>query len=249
MSSVPNPAAMIDFGRSGVARYIQLASLFRRRIESGDWAVGNQIPTIDELASMCGVARATVRQALGVLEEEDLIERHRAKGTFVRRQPHEQLWCEVATDWSGLLLAPEGATIRVLSSERNRMPAVQFHKIGKLTTAYRYWRRLHSRNGQPYHVGEVYIDAVLCKRIPAKALETKTSMRLLRELPGLELTDVRQTLTVGTSDPEISNLLQLPLNAPVAHVHRSAVDRSGKLVFYGAGIYRGDVVRLDVKLK
>src|SRR5690606_18493818 len=168
MNSDRGPAASIDFGRSGVARYIQLASLFRRRIESGEWPVGEQIPTIDELASMCGVARATVRQALGVLEEEDLIERHRAKGTFVRRQPYEQLWCEVAADSAGPLLAPEGATIQVLASERTRTPPVQFHKIGTMTTAYRYWRRLHSRHGQPYHVGEVYIDAVLCKRIPAK---------------------------------------------------------------------------------
>lgn len=249
MNSARSPVASIDFGRSGVSRYIQLASLFRRRIESGEWPVGEQIPTIDELASMCGVARATVRQALGVLEAEDLIERHRAKGTFVRRQPHEQLWCEVATDWSGLLLAPAGAVIEVLSTARNRKPPVHFHKIGRMTAGYRWWRRLHRRNDLPYHVGEVFIDATLCKRIPAKALETKTSMRLLRELPGLELTDVRQTLLVGTADPELAELLQLPLNAPVAHVHRSAVDKDGKLVFYGAGVYRGDVVRLDIKLK
>ena len=61
------------------------------------WAVGQQIPTVEELAAECGVARATIRQALDLLEGEGLIERYRAKGTFVRERAHEQLWCEVAT--------------------------------------------------------------------------------------------------------------------------------------------------------
>lgn len=239
----------IDFGRSGVARYIQLGALFRRRIESGEWAVGAQIPTVDDLAADCQVARATVRQALGLLEGDGLIERFRAKGTFVKRPPQERLWCEVATDWSGLLIAREGLTINVIASEANRSPGVLFHEIGRPAATYRYWRRLHSRNGQPYHLGQVYIDAALCKRIPARALETKPSMQLLRDLPGLKVKEARQTLTIGSADPETANYLQIPLNAPVAHVHRSVVASSGVLVFVGAGIYRGDNVRVDFKLK
>ena len=91
--------AVVDFSRSAISRYIQLATLFRRRIESGQWPIDGQIPTVDELAVECGVARATIRQALDILENEKLIERFRAKGTFVRRQPQEELWCAVATDW------------------------------------------------------------------------------------------------------------------------------------------------------
>ena len=34
----------VDLDRSAVSRYIQLASLFRRRIETGDWAIGQQTP-------------------------------------------------------------------------------------------------------------------------------------------------------------------------------------------------------------
>ena len=64
--------------RSSVALYIQLATLFRRRIESGQWPVDRQIPTLEELMAECGVARATVRQAISVLEEEGLVSRFRA---------------------------------------------------------------------------------------------------------------------------------------------------------------------------
>ena len=100
-----------DFGRSAVSRYIQLATLFRRRIESGEWPIGEQIPTIDDLVLECGVAKATIRQALGLVEAEGLIERFRAKGTFVKRRPQDQMWCDVETDWNGLLSSREGAEI------------------------------------------------------------------------------------------------------------------------------------------
>ena len=43
--------------------------------------------------------------------------------------------------------------------------------------------------------------------------------------------------------------LDMPLNAPVAIVQRSVVDRSGCLVFIGEGLYRGDMVRIDMKLR
>jgi GntR family transcriptional regulator len=86
---------VLDLNRSAVPRHIQLTTLFRHRIEQGTWKTGQQIPTVDELAAECGVARATIRQAMDQLETEGLIERFRAKGTFVRQAPRERLWCEV----------------------------------------------------------------------------------------------------------------------------------------------------------
>ena len=88
---------MNTLSQSPIPRYIQLATMFRRRIETGQWKVGEQIPTVDTLAVEMGVARATLRQALGLLEQEQMIERLRAKGTFVRSQPKEQIWLTMET--------------------------------------------------------------------------------------------------------------------------------------------------------
>jgi hypothetical protein len=49
-------------------------------------------------------------------------------------------------------------------------------------------------------------------------------LRALQGLDGLELVEVRQTVTVGAADVEVSDMLELPLNAPVAFVYRTAVD-------------------------
>ena len=34
----------VDLNQSAVSRYLQLATLFRRRVETGEWAVGEQFP-------------------------------------------------------------------------------------------------------------------------------------------------------------------------------------------------------------
>jgi GntR family transcriptional regulator len=239
----------IDLDRSAVARYIQLASLFRRRIEAGDWAIGQQTPTVDDLTAECGVARATVRKALDMLEAEGLIERYRAKGTFVRHRPRQQLWCEVATDWSGLLAAREDAIIEVLSDEHGTQPTHVPHRIGSLAPSYRRVTRRHAQHGVPFLLARLNIDERLSKRVSKKDLQSKTALKLMADIPGLKIKDARQTLTIGTADVETSERLDVPLNAPIGIVHRSVADRSGCLVFIGEGLYRGDMIRIDMKLK
>ena len=234
--------------RSAVSRYIQLATLFRRRIESGQWPVGDQIPTVDDLSEECGVARATIRQAVGLLEAEGLIERFRAKGTFVKRRPQDQMWCAVETDWNGLLSSREDATIEVLSDTIGGPPLVH-HAIGKPSNSYRRLQRRHWRIGQPFLVAEVFIDERVAKKVTQEDITSMTSLRLVAGIPGVKIVDAQQTLTISTADIEIAALLNLPLNAPVCHVSRSAVDQRGKLVLVSNGIYRGEVVRVDIKLK
>ena len=255
MPTAPNrastAAATIDLNRSAVSRYIQLATLFRRRIEQGVWRTGEQIPTVDDLAAECGVARATIRQALDQIEAEGLIERFRAKGTFVREAPAaNRLWCEVETDWSGLLRSREGAEIEVLGETKGVAgTATPPAAIGSLAPRYSHIRRRHWRDGQPFLVTDVFLDERLRAKVTAEDLRGKTALKLAASIPGVRITDARQSLTIGTADIETATALQLPLNAPVAHVRRAAVDQRGVLILVADGIYRGDVVRIDIKLR
>src|SRR5262245_22964068 len=82
--------------------YVQLVTLFHRRIGSGEWPVGHQVPTLDELTAQLGFARATIRHAIGFLESEGLIGRYRGRGTFVLKKPDVDVWHEIPTTWSQL---------------------------------------------------------------------------------------------------------------------------------------------------
>lgn len=247
--TIPAHRGAVDLNRSTVSRYIQLATLFRRRIDAGVWGAGGRIPTVDELAAEFGVARATIRQALDQIEAEGLIERYRAKGTFVRGSPPERLWCEVQTDWGGLLRSREGAEIEILAAEAGAMPPVSLEGIGRPAQSYHRLRRRHSRRGVAFLLAEIYLDERWWPKVDPADLTRKTALSLVASLPGITIADARQTLTIGSADVEVAEQLDMPLNAPVAQVLRVAVDEAGMVVMVADGIYRGDLVRIDVGLR
>ena len=143
----------------------------------------------------------------------------------------------------------DGAEIEVLHEARavpaDALPA----DLGARAPAYSHWRRRHARDGQCFLLADVYLDEALADRVTPDDLRTKTALRLVAGLPGIRIADARQTLTVGAADMETAAALGVPLNAPVAHVHRAAVDSRGTLVLVAEGTYRGDVVRVDFKLR
>ena len=88
---------------SAVPLYIQVAAELRRRIESGHWASGQKISTIEDLQEEFGVARVTVRQAVELLEKDGLVRRQQGKGTFVAADVEDTRWLKLDTSWSSLI--------------------------------------------------------------------------------------------------------------------------------------------------
>lgn len=62
------------------------ASVLRDAIQQGRFPPGSQLPPEMELIDMLGVSRATLREALRMLEEQGFIIRKRGLGTYVREQ-------------------------------------------------------------------------------------------------------------------------------------------------------------------
>ena len=240
--------APVDFDRSPVARYIQLATLFRNRIASGAWAVGARIPNVDELAAEFGVARGTMREALGVLEAEGLLERLRARGTFVRKAPHSSVH-KLAIDWQSLIEAHEGADISVL--EQNVVTALPSSDSAKGTAAAKYqmMRRLHTRQDTPYLVGRFYLEYELFKLGPPHQFRRQPTLPILQRIAGDRIGKAWQSMTIGMADSEIARLLNVPVNAPVAYVDRVAIDRDGVILYTGHGVYRGDAISMEIELR
>ncbi len=65
------------------AKYLQLASLLRERIQNGELKPGEKMSSENELTALYGFSRQTVRHALSILEEEGLLARRRGSGTYV----------------------------------------------------------------------------------------------------------------------------------------------------------------------
>jgi GntR family transcriptional regulator len=64
--------------------YVQLANILRAMIESGELQPRAPLPSESYLQEQHGVARGTVRSAIGILRDEGLVITIAGRGTFVR---------------------------------------------------------------------------------------------------------------------------------------------------------------------
>jgi GntR family transcriptional regulator len=67
--------------------YLQVIDRIKRDIEKGTYGEKQKLPSEFELSKELGVSRATLREALRVLEEESVIVRKHGVGTFVNSKP------------------------------------------------------------------------------------------------------------------------------------------------------------------
>lgn len=77
---------------SRIPLYVQLADAIREQIKTGEIKIGDMLPSENEMIKRYSVARLTVREALGVLVNEGLLEKRHGKGTFCRAVLNQKKW-------------------------------------------------------------------------------------------------------------------------------------------------------------
>ena len=67
--------------------YLQISQILRDKILRHEYDYGDRIPSEKDLQDQYEVSRITARQAIQELEQENMVERARGKGTIVTYQP------------------------------------------------------------------------------------------------------------------------------------------------------------------
>lgn len=242
-------ATVRELEKSNVSRYLQLASLFYEKVSSGAWPVGQRIPTVKDLSKENGVATMTIRQALNLLEKDGLIERFRAKGTFVRKRPVRDLWCDIGMDWSRSLAMRDGAEVDIVSDEHNTLLPRYDGEIGTPAPKYRRLKRTMSRAGTPYLFSDVFVEEALSHLIPDADLTEMTAMRLISDIPDHPVVSAKQIITISVADLEKSSLLNISIGDPVVKVQRSAMNAQGRIMLLANGFYRSGTMKIETELR
>lgn len=88
--------------------YTQIMDQIVTKVMAGDWAAGQALPSIRELASDSGVSVITVKRAYSELERAGVIVTRQGKGSFVAEKqelPKQLLQDEFDTHLMGMLNA------------------------------------------------------------------------------------------------------------------------------------------------
>ncbi|KUO58439.1 MAG: hypothetical protein APF80_04935 [Alphaproteobacteria bacterium BRH_c36] len=233
--------------RSAIPLYTQIASSLRNEIDMGTWPVGTKMPAIHQLADRFGVAAQTMRQAIGLLEGEGLVLRRQGVGTVVQYLPRDLRWLNLPTDWVSLVGMLDKLDVRVMLVEASdRMPKVR-ESEGRPVGAYKYVKRVHYRNDEPFCVVEFYLAAEVYLRAP-KMFRKSTVIPVLAKMKNVDVFKVGQSISIGVADAETAKQLDIPLANPVARVRRSICDKKGNAIYIAEALYRSDVIHIDMDL-
>ena len=79
--------------------YQQIADQVRERIAGGEWAVGERIPSVREMAVTMGVNPNTVTRSYQTLQDGEIIDNRRGIGYFVAEKARERNMEELKTEF------------------------------------------------------------------------------------------------------------------------------------------------------
>jgi len=145
--------------------YLQVIDRIKQDIEKGIYKEKEKLPSEFELSKQLGVSRATLREALRILEEENVIIRRHGVGTFVNSKPMFTSGIEQLSSVTDMIrqagLKP--GTIFLSSSIQDPteedIRRFQCDKDNRILLV----ERVRTANGEPV----VYcVDKILCKYLP-----------------------------------------------------------------------------------
>jgi GntR family transcriptional regulator len=136
--------------------YLRMAAILKKRILDGGCKCGDKLPAEAALSREYGLALMTVRQAVGVLAEQGLVERVPGRGTYVR----ELSWSRAPFYIDGLVEAVRSSQARVtiIKSEVRKANAQVAARLGlELGDSVIFLRRHVKREEETLLVQEGYL--------------------------------------------------------------------------------------------
>jgi DNA-binding GntR family transcriptional regulator len=210
--------------------YVQIYSIIRDKIESGEWPLGIQIPTEDELCKTYDVSKVTVRDAVEELVREGYLKRLQGKGTFVTYSI-PQLGLMMRTRLSDCLYG-EGVTVNKKILERDfRKPPEEIKKILMTDDEINYILCKNHINGILL-IEESFVPVFELPDIDDEDLLYKQFLDLIVEKGTKKISRIIQIFEITALKGETAYQLEVKEGSPGLVVNRIVMSSDGNPIAY-----------------
>lgn len=210
-------------------RYQQIASALRDVARSQ--TPGSLLPSEAELSKQFGASRVTVRRALETLRDDGLIAARQGFGWFVATEPIRQQLASLGTIEEQLEASGKRAERRVV--EFGFVPAPP--RVRQVFGAGRVLRvkRVNLADDEPFAVVTVWCPAELGRTLSMDDVQRRPFYELL----DVELRGATQTIGADSAEPDVAELLGVPVGSPVLLCRRLTTDASGAAVLLSEHLF------------
>lgn len=229
--------------------YIQIAEELREEINNGEYIDSEKIPSETKLADKMGVSRTTIREAVGILEKDGLVDRIHGVGTIITRS-------NIPVSGGAERLKSFTESIK----ELNMKPGtsyINFHwekadkkiaealaiKKGSLIAVI---ERVRTGDDKPmmYTIDKLPIS-VIGKKFTIEEMGESLFV-YLREKRGIDLGYSELELRAIAAEDKVAERLNLCSGAPVLAAEEKYYDKKQNPIIYCVNIFRTDLYHFKI---
>jgi len=234
-----------------IPKYIQISTWLKELIEAGRYQRGEQLPSEVELAKMCEVTRATVRQAISELTAIGLLRKEKGTGTFVAEPAPVTLRHKLERIASfGEILSDSGVaekTIVLNKSVENASAEIASALLLGDNARVIVVKRVRSGNGIPFIYEESHLPYDIFKDILNLDL-TGSMYKIISEHFNIVLARCKQTISAVNLEEKIARILKLPTRSAAIFLESLTFDENSMPVEMLYSYHRGDKYKLEIEL-
>lgn len=229
--------------------YNQIYLVLREKIRAGEFGKDGRLPAETALCGTFKVSRITVRRALKELEHDKLVMRLRGSGTFARSPvPVKPISSSMADYLEYRQGIAEISDAKVISFDYVVPPPIVRSAMQcRDNEAVQMSIRTRSYKSMPFLHLTVYTLAEIGRNYTKEQLKTKPLLSLLQK--NVEVSSAEQIVSATLASPEIADLLQVEVGAPLIKVTFVISDTRGKVVEYVISLARPDMYQLKNTLQ
>jgi GntR family transcriptional regulator len=232
-----------------VPRYHRIAESLRGRIRIGEFAPGGLLPNQRQLARSFGVTLMTLRQALEVLERDNLIVRRHGLGTFVAAPSIDYDILRLRRFAADLSAHGEHVTTRLLGG---RVTVADRRVTGALGLGPRarvvVIDRLRLVDGHPMSLQRSFLAAPLGEQVLEADLGVTSLSQVLEFKLGITIERARETVSAVRLGRREARELGCRPGAPAFESERVSLDVAGSPVVFDRVFIPGDRFRITREL-
>ena len=229
-------------------RYRNIADDLRQQIKDGVYNEGDKLPSERHLCEHYEASRITIRQALELLEQEQLVVRRHGKGTFVLPSKYNQLLNDLYSfkdeiEKSGDTPSSKMLDIELVESDEylSRKTNLEIGtKVYKLT-------RLRLSNGQPMMYEDSYIPHAIAPDLDHYNFSKLSLYKTLQDHYDIRIDKAHETLNATLIQKHEAQHLNQKEGSVAMYIQRFGYSNQ-QLIEYTKSIVVGDKYNYTVEL-
>jgi GntR family transcriptional regulator len=219
--------------------HISIRDDLRMRLSAGEWAAGERLPSETELAARYGVARMTIRQAIGALASEGAVIRRQGLGTFAAEGRPTRTVDLLLSFTEEMRRQGRQVETRLISAAVEQPPAAarEALQLGPSAAAVAVLR-VRLVDGGPIVVQNSWLPYARFAGLAADPLLDGSLYAMLEARYGVRIMRARQAFTAATAGELDGAALGLQPCEPVLRIVRTTYDSSNLSIEFAMSAMR-----------